>query len=882
MAARKRVWLQTPDHNYTDRKRVLIDRTNYQQYIVYEEVNTHFNHGNFVDSACISIAPVAVLNKLPNYLLIFNENEIESRYFVLDYSFVSGEPKGTNSKYRVTLKRDVIVDFRGAITNNPHRIRRGSLNSTVYSPILVQPEGLVLNEIKTADIPIKSWDGDANWLTIFYDGSGDEASRTITFDWASGIISDYTLAQYQSDFTSSAFITVSGTHTSNIRELKKVCYNKQVSEVSFRLNWPGVNYYINVTVRKKGDVNTINFVNMPSSPSQSDAISAAAASYLLQNSRTYLLDNGQIYVTPEGGTGGGTSSATIATANRSTQYASFRNKYDNRIIVDTNSIQSRVVFSGEGSSTITEAMTQSYANAVNAILSGTFNDIYISGAYYPPGWEWLGSFLPDGVVEVSFTQGLGSINLSLGTNQSVQSISTFDAYLTALLANGKFILPNTIKLDELNLYAVSIPFGSDVVVSVDGVNYSIDRSSILSIGTAGFTSVGTTVKDIQVLPYCPVGSLNSIRAGQAPSNTISLTGLPSGNIVYMTDNANNKLYPALICSVASMDYRFNTDISSYLHSNLKIQSIVNKTRLVSHNHKSSFSFTPALNNGWTQTSFSYTLRPFNTIFRICPVFNDGGLYGSNYRDSRGLIWEGGFSMAQVTDAWVEYKLNNSTYESMFNREIENMEVSQLAARNLENLNMSTNYQNAQTSLNASQAKGMLGALSSGITNAGKGNLLGFVGTGAGLLSNMIDVSAGQQIADRNLEQTRQSQIINDSLRAESIAYAKDNFTFTNQAIQARPNTLAANTDYTIINDYKAYIEVYSCSEAELQYVQQYLEFNGMKIDQIGSISNYILRPTRSYIESTMIFAEGLTPVIANAINSELSGGLYVQEGLFNA
>ena len=103
---------------------------------------------------------------------------------------------------------------------------------------------------------------------------------------------------------------------------------------------------------------------------------------------------------------------------------------------------------------------------------------------------------------------------------------------------------------------------------------------------------------------------------------------------------------------------------------------------------------------------------------------------------------------------------------------------------------------------------------------------------------------------------------------------------TNQAIKARPSTIAANSEYSHINNEKAYIEVYDCSDIEKRYVEKYLQYNGMKIDQIGLLRNYLIGDN-CYIEATPLFLEGLTPVISNAINAELSAGIYVQEGLFN-
>ena len=208
---RKRVWLNTPWHNYTDKKKNQLTNSEINLYKLYEEDNVAFNQGDFVNCECVTKPSVPVLNKQPNYMIVYNGTTIESRYYVLSYQYMDGEPAENFGTYRATFIRDVVVDFKRSLTQQLCRIRRGSLPTNQFSPILVQPEGISLNEIKVNQLYIKAWDGDAQWLTIFYDQTVPDNNRKITFDWSGDIYPDYQFSTMQSDYSSYGFnLTTTG------------------------------------------------------------------------------------------------------------------------------------------------------------------------------------------------------------------------------------------------------------------------------------------------------------------------------------------------------------------------------------------------------------------------------------------------------------------------------------------------------------------------------------------------------------------------------------------------------------------------------------------------------------------------------------------------
>lgn len=841
---RKRVWLNTPWHNYTDKKKHQLTNSEINQYKMYEEDNVAFNHGDFVNCECVTKPSVPVLNKQPNYMIVYNGTTIESRYYVLSYQYMDGEPAENFGTYRATFIRDVVVDFKSNVGSGIFKCRRGQLNRTQWSPVLVQPEGISLNKVKKAQLPIKSWDGDAQWLTIFYDLTADATVRKITFDWSRNINPDYTLAQMQSSFSSKGW-SLSATGGTWQYQRNYTNIRKRIRLDDSRSTGIWAEYTIDISPYGTTVTLTNESDNINGKGGSSDVCGITAL-------RNYVA----------GLNFDATRNLTVSNFNydNSGNYNSLRNQYDKALISMSNGL-ARSSFTQSNFSSSQQVTSQIDAN-LNSMLTGNI--------------KLMGSSN-----RATVFSSLGIAAVSLEGQQ-------FSVSFGSVPATGEMELPGGIALDNMYLGCITIPFGDNITLTEGGTTYEISSDSIKSMATSGWTHTGSAIKDIQILPYCPNSVLNGLFNNSASSNNIKITNLESYlKVPIKVTSTNQILYYGVICSVASSSYRYNVDLSSYFGTDIKMDSITKSIRLCNHNHKQFFEFNPTLNNGITAISFEVTLKPFNTLYRICPVFNTEGLYGGNYSDGRGLIWEGGFSMAQVTDAWTEWALNNSTYKEVFDREVKSLEISQDAARQKETLSYQTAYKNAQTNIEATKTKagiggalGILGAVGSfGAGNMG-GGLLGLAGAAGSIGGGVASINAQEEVAERNLQTAKQSQALNDTLRAEALSYKQDMFNLNIQAIEAAPGGIATSTEYSIINYYKAYIEVYDCTTPEKTYIDYILQYNGMKIDQIGSIKQWLIGDN-SYIEGSLLFCEGLTPVISNAINAELSAGIYVQEGLFN-
>lgn len=842
---RRRVWLNTPWHNYTDKKKHQLTNSEINRYKLYEEDNVAFNHGDFVNCECVTKPSVPVLNKQPNYMIVYNGATIESRYYVLSYQYMDGEPAENFGTYRATFIRDVVVDFKRSLTQQLCRIRRGSLPTNQFSPILVQPEGVNVNQIKKNQIDIKSWDGDAQWLTIFYDQTVPADKRKITFDWSGDVHPDYQFTTMQSDFTAQGYrLTSSGMKSTDYKRRWSV----YIIKVKSPMDYAGSSQIIEVSIYAAGFFSATDISSKPTNSSRLATENLNNASWSQIQDVITLLNGTYNY-------------------DNTNKITPLKNKYDQQLIQNGSTISRAVVTNGTRQPGFTSTPDTTINNSIARALG------QIAGGYN----SQIGQ-------DVDISNTTWKVAISGGASIGLE-YDTFAVQFTTIPTTGELVLPGNFKLDDINLGCVTIPFGNNVKLVNGSTTYELDPASIKSIATSGWTATGSLIKDIQILPYCPMSQLNSEKATAASSNTINISNQLNDYKVPMTVlSSGAAIYYALVVTQSSLDYRFPLNLT--ISDNLKIESMSKKYRLMSHNHKQGFDFNLALNNGVQYMSMSYTLKPYDTIFRICPIFNQDSLYGGNYKDARGLIWQGGFSLSQITDAWVEYKLQNSTYESVFDREIKSLEVGQDVARQQEILAYQTAYKNAQTSIDAAKNKAALAGvmgIGSAIFGAAAGNPMALMGAAGALgsgLNSAIGIGAQEETAERNLAAAKESQRLNDTLRAEAIDYKKDIWYLSNMAIQARPSTIASNSEYTHINNSKAYIEVYDCSEVEKDYLRKYLQYNGMKIDQIGLLKNYLIGDN-CYIEATPLFLEGLMPVISNAINAELSAGMYVQEGLFN-
>lgn len=378
---------------------------------------------------------------------------------------------------------------------------------------------------------------------------------------------------------------------------------------------------------------------------------------------------------------------------------------------------------------------------------------------------------------------------------------------------------------------------TDKRIKVADVDVTLNKDLVLTFGQGIAQSLGTNCYDIQLLPYCPVTGYT------IENETMVFNDTSAGRFTEIKDS-QGVTKGVMIWAVASS---FSKQI---LHSisldNIKIDNQCDVYRLCSPNYNGQFEFNAAKNGGVDSFVVDATYLPYQPFIRVAPNFS--GLYGNEYKDVRGLICGGNFSITQISDAWTNYVNSNKNYNNIFDREIQNMDTKH-------------KYERVQNIVG-----GTVGAISQGLTTGSvMGPVAGIAAGAASAIGGAVDIG------------------INEALYSEAVDYKRDMFGYQLDNIRAMPNSIAKTTGYNQINTIVPTLEYYTCTEEEKAAVANKIAWNGMTVMAIGTISPYIDNTwsygnieSKGYIKGRLIRIENVTDDfhLTNAIADELYKGAY--------
>lgn len=396
-----------------------------------------------------------------------------------------------------------------------------------------------------------------------------------------------------------------------------------------------------------------------------------------------------------------------------------------------------------------------------------------------------------------------------------------------------------------------IPYGNiDIVLGETTIKTSPETSMSIvnNIISNLVTSQSGELYDIQLLPYCP------LKEDVRIDNTIILDNFKN-NYFYsiVTQGINNTPINAIFFVDSSS---FSATIPYTLNvRNPKIESNTDMYRLSSPNYNGQFEFNAAMNNGISYFSAECTYLPFTPYIHVKPDFK--GLYGENFNDARGLICGGDFSLPVVNDAWNSYKLQNKNFQEIFDRQIQNMNIQHDVARVQEVFNAIGGT--AQGAMSGA----MTGALSSG-GNPYAAIAGAVIGEASSLAGGIADIA------------------LNEKLRIEAIDYTRDQFQFNLGNIQALPNSLTRVSSYNINNRVFPVLEYYTCTDEEKVILANKIAYNGMTINAIGKLIDYIQDwnyegiSSRRYVKGKIINIDITDEFhLASSISDEVYKGFFV-------
>lgn len=393
------------------------------------------------------------------------------------------------------------------------------------------------------------------------------------------------------------------------------------------------------------------------------------------------------------------------------------------------------------------------------------------------------------------------------------------------------------KLNDAPYRMFAIPFNGIRYIMNDGT-YESNPTDCLAMAKSIAIELYSSgaLYDLQLLPYCPRQDLIKTDSAGAFIDLRDAAASASKDYEIIEDQNEEPHGFVVFCKGSSFTFDINLPIEI---TEKKVQNQCDNWRLCSPNYNGVFEFNAAKNNGVDYFNVDCTYRPYNPYIHINPNFKE--LYGNDYDDARGLICSGDFSMPAVTSRWLEYEAQNKNYQQSFDRSIQHMEIEQKYER----------INQIAGAVSGSASGAMLGGISGGVAGAVAG---GLVSAAAGV----ADVYMGEQ------------------LRSENLRYAKDQFKFNLENIKALPNSLAKVSAFTKNNKIFPFLEYYSCTDIEKEAFREFIKYDGMTVNRIGRIADYLIGQELQFVKARLIRIEDLhdDQHIVDVIASEMEKGAY--------
>ena len=769
----------------------------YTENLIHVVEGFNFNPNDGVNTEIIVNMPDS---ETPNYLIICDENdEIQSKWFIIDSNRIRG------GQYKYTLHRDVISDYWNVIKQSPCLIEK--CNLAADDPLIFNNEDMTFNQIKTSETPLKDSSGCA-WLVAYLakNAAAEQLKGTVKTNKLSTLdVLPYNAWSEFRGYTNTPFY---GPATS-------IKYKINISKpISSGYTY---GYY---TVSESGEIDAPTF----SSPDPNGSTLGIYAG-MSDGQRRGLIEQGF-------------NSTTVQEMNSLVPaWATDLNA--------ENDLTELLELNGK---TVQDDLGQIYLFTVEQVNSNkkfsypvTAGSLYnkLSNAVAASGKAFSGSpnnktFQLNVVCsEYKVTlQELNEYEVSYDMSDNVNRLSTIDA--------------------EYNIIAV--PYGKVEIVNASG-NFMLNTDAELGMNFITSLQQGESlvVYDIQLVPYCPIPNLIVEENKLKVTNTAQYSLIKEGAGTE-SERTRGILFYVPNCTFSTYIWGSGDSFIPRTTSNIKrkINNECDKWRLTSPNFSNYFDFSAEKNGGVFAYKVDCTYKPYSPYIHIAPIFN--GLYGGDYNDPRGLVCGGDFSLSQVNDAWQTYQLQNKNYQQTFDRQIQNMEI--------------TNKYQKITDITSAIGGTAQGAAAGAMIGGGWGAAIGGVVSGA---AGVADVA------------------INEKLRNEAMDYTKDLFSYNLGNIQALPLTLTKVSAFNANNKLFPVLEYYTCTDREKEALANKLAYNGMTTMVIGTIEDnsgynweYTINnktiTSKNYIKAKPIKLKLYDDFhVANAIAKELDMGFYIDQ-----
>ena len=600
-----------------------------QDYLLDTFENINFVPADGVDTTLV----VKHVGPNPDYLIVADGNDIESRWFVVESDIIRG------GQYKLTLHRDVIVDSYDLVVNAPCFIEKATLSNN--DPFIFNGEDMTFNQIKQSETLLKD-ETQSAWVVGYIPKDAFPDGATVTGDAILDDSADITVAgienweyyQYQNtdfnalitDYTTTGEVRIKVSSSSATAPLKDVPFGITKGGIAYLDTiTPGAGspgYSVTVPYNQNDTIYAAEKAIKNGCPQQWNT-GVVKASILLKL-KEYIGAHGVIEIS---------------------DFTSLNNK----IIYDSNTqLYSRVILSKE------------IKNQTVRINSSTIPNLY--------------TYLDEKVTKEVSADGMTFTIEGAANVNTYKTEFSYEAYRITLEQIPQQVTATISKpaaryhLEDQPYDMFAIPYSDDLEIYKNGTKlFNANKSIAVNIATQITAATGSAnVYDVQLLPYCPV------RYCILADGTFDIK---TAKVDYVQDKNKNNIGIILWSATSSFTVNINKEIVS---SNPKIENLTDRGRVCSPDVNGQCEFSVAMNGGVDYFNVDCTYKPFNPYIHVNPNFKK--MYGQDFNDARGLICAGDFSLPQVTNAWADYQLNNKNYENIFNREIQNLQVQQKAQR----------------------------------------------------------------------------------------------------------------------------------------------------------------------------------------------------------
>mgnify|MGYP004708980439 CR=1 FL=1 len=774
-------------NNYFNRRvKKLGSAGDYIAQAVFATRNTAFNYNDGVQAEQVINSEVGC-----DYAVVTDPSDtvIVSRWFVME------SQRLRNGQVRLSLYRDVIADYYDKVIDSPCYIEKATLQPN--DPFIFNPEGNGFNQIKTSETLLKD-QFKIPWLIGYYNLGGDAPTEI--------------------------------TATTNLVIDDSKCAKIYTSMEAFHTDFPEQTYYFH-----QDDFNVLAKFNGPGN---------SGSSYDTTIPLRYKYKLGAVSVNPHSIPAEGKYKLVVN--NNKMGYPTAENiaplfttdvckTLTDQLDAITYTAQSKELSDLDnqyikiGSDYYVVEINTEYVNINTPLPLNGSAYLTLKNLFTPDKADWVDSNPQE---PFSYSARLLSLTYKI-SKASATSITV------TLNSNKRALTDQPWRMFAIPYGDIKIYYQKDA-----GMWYDNNKQLALNIATELAKST-SAVYDVQILPYV---INNGFWADTSASGgwLWADKGEEGKDFDYVGTKDNPQ---TIIWYPTTSSFRNTIKLDNpVVITEPKIQNECDMYRLVGPNYSGGFEFSAAKNGGISQFEVNCTYLPVSPYIHINPTF--GGLYGRDFDDARGLICQGNFSISTVSDAWKNYVIQNKNFNEMFNRELENMEVSRSIQKKQELANVITG------TLGGAVSGGAGGALVGNGIGAAIG---GIVGGTASLAGGLADMKFSQQLYD------------------ESKSFKKDMRDYSLGNIRALPQTLSKTSAYNIDNKYFPFLEYYTCTDKEKQALRDQIKYTGMTVMRTGKISEF-LQEDYSYVQGKMILLEEINDDthLSTTIADEIMKGVYIK------